>query len=87
MARMSESIRAEVERTLSAIPVRAAHQIATTEYQMRVGEILNLLDIDTVVDEKGMHFGGEGVELEDQPLLWAIDILVARRFGIPEAIP
>lgn len=59
--------------------------MTATEYQFRVSEILNLFDIDTVADEKGMHFGGEGVELEDQPLLWAIHVLVAKRFGIPES--
>jgi hypothetical protein len=57
-----------------------------TEYQFRVAEVLNLFDIEAVVDDTGMHFGGEGVELEDQPLLWAVHILVARRFGIPEAL-
>jgi hypothetical protein len=83
---VNESIRDEVARTLSTIPVRASRQMTGTEYQFRVGEVLNLFDIETVVDDTGMRFGGEGVELEDQPLLWAIHILVARRFGIPEAL-
>lgn len=83
---MNESVQAEVERTLSTIPVRASRQMTATEYQFRVGEILRLFDFDAVTDETGVYFGGEGVELEDQPLVWAIRILLARRFGIPEAI-
>lgn len=58
----------------------------STEYQFHVSEILRLFDIDAVGSEKGVIYGDKGVELEDQPLLWAIRVLVARRFGIPEAI-
>jgi hypothetical protein len=83
---MTESIQAEVARTLSTIPVRASRQMTAIEYQFRVSEILRIFDVDAVADEKGVYFGGEGVELEDQPLVWAIRILLARRFGIPEAI-
>lgn len=54
------------------------------DYQRRVADVLNLLDIKVEVDDTGMHFGGEGVELDDQPLLWAIHILVAKRYGISE---
>jgi hypothetical protein len=83
---MTESVQAEVARTLSTIPVRASRQMTAIEYQFRVSEILRIFDVDAVADEKGVYFGGEGVELEDQPLVWAIRILLARRFGIPEAI-
>ncbi|GAB2730064.1 hypothetical protein ACX801_24805 [Arthrobacter bambusae] len=83
---MTEFIGAEVARTLSTIPVRASRQMTATEYQFRVSEILRLFDIDAVADETGVYYGGEGVELEDQPLVEAIRILLARRFGIPEAI-
>lgn len=60
--------------------------MTATEYQFRVSEILRLFDIDAVGDETGVYYGGKGVELEDQPLLWAIRTLVARRFDIPEAL-
>lgn len=83
---MTESIEAEVARTLSAIPVRASRQMTAIEYQFRVSEVLRLLDIDAVADERGVYYGAEGVELEDQPLVWAIRILLARRFGIPETL-
>ncbi|XAS66668.1 hypothetical protein V3C33_14405 [Micrococcaceae bacterium Sec5.7] len=83
---MTESIDAEVARTLSTIPVRASRQMTATEYQFRVSEILNLFDIDAVADETGVYYGGEGVELEDQPLVAAIRVLIGRRFGIPEAL-
>ncbi|WP_138419176.1 hypothetical protein [Sinomonas gamaensis] len=83
---MTESIRAEVERKLSTIPVRASRQMTSTEYQFRVAEITRLFDIDAVGSETGVVYGDKGVELEDQPLLWAVRVLVARRFGIPEAI-
>ncbi|MBB6406880.1 hypothetical protein [Arthrobacter sp. AZCC_0090] len=83
---MTESIQAEVARALSTIPVRASRQMISTEYQFHVSEILRLFDIDAVGSEKGVIYGDKGVELEDQPLLWAIRVLVARRFGIPEAI-
>jgi hypothetical protein len=83
---MTESIQAEVARTLSTIPVRASRQMTSTEYQFRVSEILRLFDIDAVGSETGVIYGDKGVELEDQPLVWAIRVLVARRFGIPEAI-
>jgi hypothetical protein len=33
-----------------------------------------------------VRYGGEGVELEDQPLVAAIRVLIGRRFGIPEAL-
>ncbi|BCW71866.1 hypothetical protein [Arthrobacter sp. NicSoilB8] len=76
---------AEVARTLSTIPVRASRQMTGTEYQVRVAEVLNLFDIEAVGDETGIRYGGEGVELEDQPLEAAVRILIGRRFGIPEA--
>lgn len=85
-APMIESIDAEVARTLSAIPVRASRQMTATEYQVRVAEVLNLFDIEAVGDETGIRYGGEGVELEDQPLEAAVRILIGRRFGIPEAM-
>jgi len=59
--------------------------MTSTEYQFRVSEILRLLDIPAVGDETGVYYGNGGVELEDQPLVWAVRILVARRFGVPEA--
>jgi hypothetical protein len=83
---MSESIRAEVARILDAIPVRASYQMTVTEYQLRVAEVLRLFDIEAVGDETGVYYGAEGVELEDQPLVWAIHVLLARRFGIPESL-
>ena len=83
-ALMTESVDAEVARTLSTIPVRASRQMTATEYQFRVAEVLNLFDIEAVGDETGVYYGGEGVELEDQPLVAAIRILIGRRFGIPE---
>lgn len=83
---MNESIQAEVERKLSTIPVRASRQMTSTEYQFRVSEILRLFDIDAVGSETGVVYGDKGVELEDQPLVWAIRVLVGRRFDIPEAI-
>jgi len=55
-----------------------------TEYQVRVAEALNLFDIEAVGDETGIRYGGEGVELEDQPLEAAIRVLIGKRFGIPE---
>ena len=43
--------------------------MTATEYQFRVAAVLNLFDIEAVVDETGgIRYGGEGVELEDQPL-------------------
>jgi hypothetical protein len=60
--------------------------MTSTEYQFRVAEITRLFDIDAVGSETGVVYGDKGVELEDQPLLWAVRVLVARRFGIPEAI-
>ncbi|WP_442544778.1 hypothetical protein ACSBOX_03240 [Arthrobacter sp. KN11-1C] len=77
---------AEVARTLSTIPVRVSRQMTDTEYQFRVAEVLNLFDIEAVGDETGVYYGDEGVELEDQPLVAAIRILLARRFGIPESL-
>ena len=75
---------AEVWRKLSTIPVRVYRQMTPTEYQVRVAEVLNLFDIEAVGDETGVHYGGEGVALEDQPLLAAIRILIGRRFGVPD---
>ena len=83
---MTESVKAEVASTLSTIPVRASRHMTSTEYQFRVSEVLRLFDIDAVADETGVYYGDEGVELEDQPLLWTIRILLARRFDIPEAL-
>jgi hypothetical protein len=85
-APMTESIDAEVARTLSTIPVRASRQMTAVEYQLRVAEILRLFDIDAVADETGVYYGGEGVELEDQPLEAAVRKLIGRRFRIPEAL-
>ena len=73
---MTESIDAEVARILSTIPVRASRQMTATEYQVRVAEVLNLFDIEAVGDETGIRYGGEGVELEDQPLEAAVRILI-----------
>ena len=78
-------IDAGVARTLSAIPVRASRHMTSTEYQVRVAEVLNLFDIEAVGDEMGIRYGDEGVELEDQPLEAAVRILIGKRFGIPEA--
>jgi hypothetical protein len=75
---------AEVARTLSRIPVRVPRQMTPTEYQVRVAEALNLFDIEAVGDATGVHYGGEGVALEDQPLLKAIRVLIGRRFGVPD---
>jgi hypothetical protein len=83
---MSEPAGAEVARILDAIPVRASRQMTVTEYQFRVAEVLRLFDIEAVGDETGVYYGGEGVEQEDQPLVEAIRILLARRFGIPESL-
>ena len=58
--------------------------MTATEYQVRVAEVLNLFDIEAVADETGVYYGGEGVALEDQPLLAAIRVLIGRRFGVPE---
>mgnify|MGYP000220798894 CR=1 FL=1 len=77
---------AEVARTLSTIPVRASRQLTGTEYHVRVAEVLNLFDIEAVGDETGIRYGGEGVELEDQPLEAAVRILIGRRFGVPEGL-
>ena len=82
---MNESA-AKVARKLSTIPVRVSRQMTATEYQVRVAEVLNLFDIEAVGDETGIRYGGEGVELEDQPLEAAVRILIGRRFGIPEAL-
>ena len=60
--------------------------MTVTEYQFRVAEVLGLFDIEAVGDETGVYYGGEGVELEEQPLVDAIRILIARRFGIPELL-
>lgn len=81
---VNESIQAGVARTLSTIPVGVSRQMTATEYQVRVAEVLNLFDIEAVGDETGIRYGGEGVELEDQPLEAAIRILIGKRFGIPE---
>ncbi|MDF9752811.1 hypothetical protein M2428_004289 [Arthrobacter sp. ES3-54] len=51
-----------------------------------MAEVLNLFDIEAVGDETGVHYGDEGVELEDQPLLAAIRVLIGRRFGVPESL-
>ncbi|MGO4493024.1 hypothetical protein AB4Y86_13190 [Arthrobacter sp. 2YAF22_2] len=75
---------AEVARTLSRIPVRVPRQMTPTEYQVRVAEVLNLFDIEAVGDVTGVHYGGDGVALEDQPLLAAIRVLIGRRFGVPD---
>jgi len=83
---MNESIDAGVARTLSTLPVRVSRQMTGTEYQVRVAEVLNLFDIDAVGDGTGIRYGGEGVELEDQPLEAAVRILIGKRFGIPEAM-
>ena len=85
-APMAESVDAEVARTLSTIPVRSSRQMTAVEYQFRVAEVLRLFDIEAVADETGVYYGGEGVELEDQPLEAAIRNLFGRRFGIPEAL-
>ncbi|MGO4191988.1 hypothetical protein AB4Y67_09995 [Arthrobacter sp. YAF17] len=76
---------AAVARTLSTIPVRASRRMTATEYHVRVAEVLNFFDIEAVGDETGIRYGGEGVELEDQPLEAVVRILVGKRFGIPEA--
>ncbi|MEA5455913.1 hypothetical protein SPF06_14355 [Sinomonas sp. JGH33] len=83
---MTGSKRSEVARKLSTIPVRASRQMTSTEYQFRVAEILRLFDIDAVGSETGVIYGDKGVELEDQPLVDAIRILVGKRFGIPESL-
>ena len=75
---------AKVARKLSTIPIRVSRQMTPTEYQVRVAEVLNLFDIEAVGDETGVHYGGEGVALEDQPLLAAIRVLIGRRFGVPD---
>jgi hypothetical protein len=41
-------------------------------------------NIEAVGDETGVHYGGEGIALEDQPLLAAIRVLIGRRFGVPD---
>lgn len=81
---VNESIQAGVARTLSTIAVGVSRQMTAAEYQVRVAEVLNLFDIEAVGDETGIRYGGEGVELEDQPLEAAIRILIGKRFGIPE---
>lgn len=80
---MNESA-AKVARKLSTIPVRVSRQMTPTEYQVRVAQVLNLFDIEAVGDETGVRYGGEGVALEDQPLLKAIRVLIGRRFGVPD---
>jgi hypothetical protein len=81
---MTQSIDAKVARKLSTIPVRVSRQMNASEYQVRVAEVLNLFDIEAVGDETGVHYGGEGVAREDQPLLAAIRVLIGRRFGVPD---
>ncbi|WP_120521409.1 hypothetical protein [Arthrobacter celericrescens] len=83
---MTESIHPEVQRTLSAIQVRVSRQMTTIEHHVRVAEVLRLFDIDATGNETGVYYGDQGVELEDQPLVWAIHTLVERRFGIPEGL-
>ncbi|WP_415853806.1 hypothetical protein [Sinomonas sp. G460-2] len=83
---MTEPTRSEVVRTLAAVPVRASRQMTSTEYQFRVSEILRLFDIEAVGSEWGVIYGDKGVELEDQPLIDAIRILVGKRFDIPESL-
>lgn len=36
--------------------------------------------------QAGVHYGGEGVALEDQPLLAAIRVLIGRPFGVPDGL-
>lgn len=60
--------------------------MTASEYQFRVAAILRLFDIDAVANQTGVTYGEKGVELEDQPLLWAVSVLIGRRFDIPEAI-
>jgi hypothetical protein len=74
---------AKVARKLSTIPVRVSRQMTPTDYEVRRAEVLNLLDIEAVADKTGVHYGAEGVALEDQPLLAAIRVLIGRRFGVP----
>jgi hypothetical protein len=64
---MTESIDAEVARTLSTIPVRASRQMAATEYQVRVAEVLNLFDIEAVGDETGIRYGGRASSWKISP--------------------
>ena len=80
---MKESA-AKVARKLSTIPVRVSRQMTPTDYEVRVAEVLNLFDLEAVADETGVRYGGEGIALEDQPLLAAIRVLIGRRFGVPD---
>ena len=87
LSRMSFPDDMDVARILALLPVRASRTMSAPEYAARVAEVCQLFDIDAVADEQGgLTYSGHGVEREDQPLLVAIRILVAERFGIPEAV-
>jgi hypothetical protein len=74
-----------IARVANLIPVRVSAQRSVAAYTDRVCEILRLLDIDATPHRGGIAFGGEGVPIEDQALLYTVTHLAARRFGVPDA--
>lgn len=74
----------ETLRIIAEIPVHAVSRVTELEYLHRVSEVLRLFEIDATGDQTGLYFGSGGVQEQDQPLVFAILSLTARRFGRPE---
>lgn len=70
---------AEVSKLLELMPVQAMDGLPVGEQIDRRVALYNLFGIGAVAHDGGIQYE-PGVELQDQPLLAALDVLFARRF-------
>jgi hypothetical protein len=71
---------AEVAKVLALLPVNETQPVSPEELIERSVAVYNLFDIAAVARDGGITFEGSGVGVLDQPLLAALEILLARRF-------
>ena len=74
----------EIARIADQVPVRASATFDVDGYVERACAVLNLLNIEARPSLGGIDFGPNGVEPQDQALVFAVTNLVSRRFGVPE---
>jgi hypothetical protein len=70
-----------VARIIDGIPIRAIAPISDREFMTRLATVCRAFDIDATGDERGITFLGDGVEEPDQPLVFALEVLLKHRCG------
>lgn len=74
----------EVEKLLALMPVKEAGALSEDEQLERRVALFNLFDIGAAPRDGGIEYE-PGVDIQDQPLLAALEALFERRF--PSTLP